>query len=157
MGPEQKVGALDVQRSAEVISLREPATQRAQHLLLGRAFHALADRFVAERLGQLQQGGRQTARIVAGAQRLDEGFVDLHDVDLQPVEVRQRGVPRPEVVERDAHAERPQVDQVTDRGLVVGQHRALGDLEDERSRIEPACLDLRGDPLGKVGIGKLAR
>ena len=146
-----------IERSAQVVPLGEPAAQRPEPTLLDRVLHAFADRLVAERVGQLHHGGSQAVRVVAGTQGLDEGLVDLHDVDLEPVEVGERGVSRPEVVERDAHTKGSQLDQVAHGRLVVGEHGALGDLENQRSGIELACLDLRGDPLGQVGIDESAR
>ena len=63
--PEQEVGALDVQRTTEVIALGEAATERPERLLLGRVLDSFADRLVAERVRQLHHGGGQAVGVVA--------------------------------------------------------------------------------------------
>ena len=81
----------------------------------------------------------------------EERAVHLEDVDGKPAQVAERGVPRSEVVHRNAHAELFQVLQARDGHIRVEHHHGLGDLEDERRRGEPAVcervLDVANDRL----------
>jgi hypothetical protein len=61
----------------------------------------------------------------------DEGLVDLQLVDLEALEVAQRGIAGAEVVDRHAHAARVQLVHHRDRGQRVVHGHALGQLQFE--------------------------
>ena len=68
---------------------------------------------------------------IVRAHPTDETPVDLDLVDGKSVQVLQRGVPGPEVVDRHAHAELAQATEHAYAGLEVDHHRVLGDLDVE--------------------------
>src|SRR3712207_9517337 len=72
-----------------------------------------------------------------------ERAVDLDLVEREPLEVAQRGVPRAEVVERQAHAEGSQPLQDGHRAPRVGHHGVLGDLALEPVRSEEHTSELQ--------------
>src|SRR6185369_6511006 len=86
----------------------------------------------------------------------DERAVDLQDVDREALEVAQRRVAGPEVVDREMDAERPQLRQPADRAGGSLHEAALGDLEDEARRRQPGVLDGLLDRLDEVRLLELA-
>ena len=70
----------------------------------------------------------------------DELPVDLHDVEDEVLEVVERAVAGPEVVEREARAEGLQPLPERPRGGDVRHSRRLGHLEDERARVDRVLL-----------------
>ncbi len=83
--------------------------------------------------------------------------VDLDDVHRQPSQVAQARVAGAEVVERDLDAERPQRSQVLNRLVEVADQHALGDLDTEQPRIEPARGEQAFDAPRQVRLHQLAR
>ena len=88
--------------------------------------------------------------------RRHEGAVDLELVERERAEVGQRRVARPEVVDRDPHAERAQLGQVADGGAHVEEQRAFGDLEAEVGRVGAGGLEHGRHPAGEIGPHQLA-
>ena len=91
-------------RSGEQVALAEVASELAQLRELPVGLDALGDGDEAERVGEAHEvgGDGRVLRVVLDA--LDEGQVDLDDVDREAAEVLERREPGAEVVERDADA-----------------------------------------------------
>ena len=100
----------------------------------------------------------------------DELAVDLEHVDRQAVEVGERGVAGPEVVDGDADAEASDPVEDLDRPGEVVHHGALGDLAEElawidavadvasaRSVDERLVGELVGRQVDGEGVGGAAR
>jgi hypothetical protein len=91
------------------------------------------------------------------ADPLDEGPIDLERVHGEPLEVAEGGVAGAEVVHGELDpelSERVQLGQR--RGRVLHDH-ALGDLELQAGRVEPALAQGLGDLVDQVGPMQLAR
>ena len=68
---------------------------------------AFGDRLQAERVGEAHDGGDDGAvvRVAASVEAVDEGAVDLQQVDREAPQVAERRVAGAEVVDRELHAE----------------------------------------------------
>ena len=86
---------------------------------------------------------------------IDEGLVDLDEVDRQVGEVAERGVPGAEVVDRQADAEDPEGVKAGQGEVEILDEGALGDLEDEGLGREPRVLQGSGDVVDEVGFLEL--
>ena len=141
-------------RAAEQVALGGVAPEGLQPLELGRRLDALADAAQPEAARQLHD--RSDEHLVAGraAEALDEGAVDLHDVDRQAGEVAERRVAGAEVVDGEEHAEGPQLVQAVPDGLGVEEHR-LGDLEHDPARVDAGAGEDAGDRGDRGGIEQL--
>ena len=102
----------------------------------------------AEHRGGQPRGHRRCA---GGQQRA----VHLEDVEREAAEVAQRRVAGPEVVHREADAERAQLVRAAHREVDVGHHHRLGDLERERRRLEPGVGQRLADVGDDVGLEQL--
>ncbi len=81
-----------------------------------------------------------------------EGLVDLEVVDVQLLQVGQRGIPRAEVVQRHLHAGGPQHAQLF-RDMVIGvQQQALGDLHRHGIHTQPQRMQMLHPRAGPRGI-----
>ena len=88
---------------------------------------------------------------------VDEGFVDLQDVDGEAADVVQRGVAGSEVVDRELDAQVLQLLR-RDRQVHVLHHHGLGDLEHEALGSEPASPGARARPPRRApGAGAAGR
>ncbi len=67
--------------------------------------------------------------VVARSGTADEALVDLDLVERRFLEIAERRVTSPEIVEREAHSERLEVREGFVGGIVVGEEHAFGDLE----------------------------
>ena len=131
-------------------ALREVAAARRQRVGLGRALDAFRDRHEPERVRDLHDGpDEQRARPAEDVAH--ERAVDLQQVDRELLEVRERRVAGAEVVDGEPHAEVAQAPQPDRRRGRVLHERALGDLEDQALRLEPAAVEQRLDPVGQAG------
>jgi hypothetical protein len=107
---------------------------------------------VAELDDRPGQGG---VLAVAG-DRVDEGLVDLEDVDREAAQVAERGVAGAEVVDRQPDAERLQLTEPGDGRVGVVHEQALGDLQDQRAGVEVGVAQRGGDVIDQPGILELA-
>jgi len=80
---------------------------------------------------------------------------DLERVDGVGVERAERRVAGAEVVDVDAHAERPQASQHAGRHLLVLHDRALGDLEPDPARLHAVLGEDVADLVREAGVGEL--
>ena len=65
----------------------------------------------------------------------DEHAVDLHDVNREALEIAERRVAGPEVVEREHHADLLQVVERDEGAVAVAEEHALGHLEGDDAGI----------------------
>ena len=85
----------------------------------------------------------------------DERAVHLELVDLEPLEVAERGVPGAVVVDRDADTQAAQLpDDHVDPDR-VGEDAGLGDLQDELGRGHAVALERGGHQLRQGEVGQL--
>jgi len=118
-----------------VEALDDVAAERDQAVPLVPRLDALGDDRESEAVPQVDgRADDRRSRRVGRRQLADEGLVDLHLFERQPVEVRERGVPAAEVVEREPHADGPELVQRLHRALRLAEQDALGDLEAQRRR-----------------------
>src|SRR5205823_1476867 len=85
-------------RRAPVVALRTRAAHRLEGPDLGLVLHALGEHVEAERTRQADDRGHDRVVLGVGAEPVDEGPVDLQQVDRQPLEARERRVAGAEVV-----------------------------------------------------------
>src|SRR5437762_2437658 len=116
--------------------------------------HDLESEAVAQVDGRLHDG---RARSVDGANVLDEGPVDLHLLERQLVEVRERRVAGAEVIQREAHPDPAELAQGAHGALRLGEEHALGDLEAERRGARPGGPKRAGDPEREERIEQASR
>ena len=83
--------------------------------------------------------------------------VDLDRVERQVLEVRQRRVAGPEVVEHEADTQVAQAAKRPDARLGLVHQHALGDLELEGAGVEAGLREDRRRRPRQVGLGELAR
>ena len=86
---------------------------------------------------------------------VDEVAGDLEVRHREPLEVAQRRVAGPEVVDRDPDPGIAQVLQLLARRGAVLEHRGLGHLEDDLGRVDAGLPDDRQDLVDEVGLGQL--
>ena len=128
---------------ANEVPLAEVAAEALDPSQLAIGVDALGDDLQVERPPELDHHLQEHEVGALVFEHGDERPVDLELVDREPLQVRERAVAGPEVVERDAHAERLQLVEQRD-GLVgvVDQHR-FGDLEPEQLGGETASRAAR--------------
>ncbi len=76
------------------------------------------------------------------------GLVDLEDVDREALQVAQRRIAGAEVVDRQAHAERFQLQQPGEIRLGVVHDRAFRELQNQPLRGEARFVERRSDVAG---------
>jgi hypothetical protein len=127
---------VDRLRAPDVEALHVVDAVVAQQLDGPVVAHELGDRGLAELAGELHDGLHHRLVGVALAQVPDEVAVDLQELERQVLEVVERAEAGPEVVQREAAADPPELGHELP-GLVHVQHRGrLGDLEDEVSGVD---------------------
>src|SRR5262249_36137217 len=91
------------------------------------------------------------------AEPVDERAVDLERIEGEPREIAKRRVPGPEVIEDELDPERLQLAQRLVEQLGVAEDNALGDLETQARRIQPADAKDVGNHLDESPLGQLNR
>ena len=107
-------------------------------------------------LGEVPDRADQPGLAVGAGQRLHELLGQLEPVDRQHLQVGQRRVAGAEVVDVEVHAERGQSVEPLDDDAVAGQQDALGDLEDDRRRVDAAGPDRVADVVDDARVLQLA-
>ena len=97
------------------VALAAGAAEPAQDGDLLGSLDALGDDLEVEGAAELDDRPGQHGPVAALADPVDERLVDLEDVDREPLEVAERRVARPEVVDRQADPDPAQVGQLADR------------------------------------------
>src|SRR5439155_22528880 len=96
---------VDRARAREVEALRVVGTELVQARDLPLGLDALGDDLEAQRARHAQHGTDDRGVPVVAAEPADERAVDLDDVEREALEVSERGVAGPEVVERQPHTD----------------------------------------------------
>ena len=130
--------------------------QLEQLLELIGSLDALGDRAEVEDAGELDDRGGERGLLAAFRHAVDEGLVDLQDVDGEAADVVQRGVAGSEVVDRELDAEVLQLGEALVRQDHVLHHHALGDLEHEALGSEPGLEEHARDLLDDLGALELS-
>jgi hypothetical protein len=140
---------------AEQEALHATASVGPEQQQLFQGLHALGDRREVEAPRELHDHLRD--RRVGGVrgERAHERLVDLEHVDRKPLEIGERGVARPEVVDREPHTEVLQVAQRVHGHLDVPQQAALGDLQLQGYGRKPALLERVAHDLRQSGLEEL--
>ncbi len=94
-------------------------------------------------------------RIVANA--LDERTVDLEDIERQALQIGQRGITSPEVVDRQLNAELPELPERFDGEFDVTHDDAFGDLQLEPAGRHAGRAQRARHPFDQIRFLKLAR
>jgi len=144
-----------VHRPREQEALTQLAAQIAERHHLPVELDALGHNLEAQRPAQRDHRGRQP--VVGPGLGVEERAIHLQDVDREAAEVAERGVAGAEVVHRQPHTQRLHLFEAADRHLGVAHHQALGDLDDQRPRIDAAVRDRPADVADDVALVELAR
>ena len=140
VGHEQFLDGPGRQRTREEEALGVRAPEALQLARLHVALDSFGDHAGVERSGQ-RQDALDDGRTVGEQQALHERAVDLERVDRKLVQVAQRRIAGPEVVEIDFHAEVAQLAEQL-RGLVGAVHqRGLRDFEAEVARLQSGAAE----------------
>ena len=131
-------------------ALGEAAAEVDQLIGLVLAFDALGHHAHAEGLAEPEHRTHQRGIVAAVRDSLHEAPVDLELRDREPLQVGERGVPRPEVVDRDAHPTVLQLGEQVVRTPGVGQHQVLGDLQGQARGGHPEVLEGALHQVGQV-------
>jgi hypothetical protein len=105
--------------------------------VLRRSLDSLRHELEPEGVPEADDSAQKGERVLARVDVRGEAPVDLHDVDRQRLQVRERGVPRPEVVERQRHAALLQSSELLLDAVDGGDQDALGELERQEVRRQP--------------------
>ena len=157
----QVLGALGLHdggrpRAAEQVALTPVAAQLTQPRQLERRLQAFGDHGDAERVAEVDDRLDDRRVLAVEPEPGDEAAVDLDRLDGEPLEVRQRRVPGPEVVDGEVEPEAAQVAQRDRRRLDVGQQGRLGDLQPQRVGGDPGLGEQVGDQRGERRVDDLA-
>src|SRR6266852_908368 len=143
-------------RPAEEISLAEVAIALAQKLHLLRIFHALGDHLESEGVGHRDDGG-DDRRIAAVRDAGQKTPVDLQRVHRKLLEISERRIPDPEIVDRYAHAAGAQLSNDLNAPLRRAQRRPLGNLDLQNGWPQTVMQNRLIDHLQHVRMLELAR
>src|SRR5262245_17747168 len=95
-------------RPREQVALAELAAEGSQRAQLVGPLDSLGDDLETQRLAELDDHANEDRPLAVGAEAVHEGAIDLEHVDGEAVQVAQRRVARPEVVDRQPDAVAPQ-------------------------------------------------
>src|SRR5688500_7576387 len=118
-------------RPSDEEALDQRTFELAQLTQLLRGLHSLGDGLDADGSGQADHRPHDLAVHGLLSETPDEGPVDLHVVDREPLQIAERRVTRPEVVDGHPHTERLEPVQRLDGRLDVIDHDTLGNLDAE--------------------------
>ena len=121
---------------AEQEALQLVAAPLAQELRLLQCLDAFGNHAELQALSHREDRGRERRVVRIGGDVADEGAVDLDALDREAAQGRKRGVSGSEVVESQSDAHVVELGQRLDRGLLVREDRALGQLQLELARGE---------------------
>src|SRR5215210_3728370 len=98
-GAEGGLELARVEGLGEQVALPEATSESLEERELVGTLDALRDGVDLQHVAELHDRRRESGVLVGGADPVHERLVDLQDVDREPAEVAERGVPRPEVVD----------------------------------------------------------
>src|SRR4051794_14972820 len=119
-------------REVEALAVFRAQLAEARELLL--RLDALGDDFHTERLRHAQHGAHDRAVALVLPQPAHERAVDLDDVEREALEISERRVAGPEVVQRQAHADVLELAQRRADDLALLHEDRLGQLHDQPVR-----------------------
>ena len=125
------------QRAAEEPALPVVASQAHEEVALLDGLYTLGGDLHAERVGEADDAGAEGLLAVAFGESGDKAAVDFDDVDLEGVELGERGVARAEVVERETDPGATEARETVTVGVAAVEEDALGDFEDDGARGQP--------------------
>ena len=140
-----------------MVALAEAAAERPEPVGLVLGLDPLGDHVEAQRPAEVDDRLAEHVRVADAVAARHERPVDLQLVDLEGVEVAERRVAGPEVVDREAEAERSQLADALDGLEARREQRALGDLERELRRVHAGPLERGDDHRDEARIAELAR
>jgi len=116
-------------RAAEQVALQVVAAVGFEEFQLFDGFYALADHLQVQGVGHDDDGLDDLAVFLAAWHILQEGSVDLQDVQRQAFEVGQRRVTGTEVIDRQGHALGAHALEQADSALDVPHQCVFGDFQ----------------------------
>ncbi len=140
------------QKALHLVAAGEPQ----QHALLV-GLDAFGQHFHAERMAERDDRLDDGAGMAGGAQRADEGAVDLDLAEREFLQVAQARIAGAEIVERDAHPERAQRFEPLQGLLRVVDQNPFGHFEDDARRRDAALGDDGGDQIDQLAVADLDR
>ena len=152
---EEALDRIGAERLGQVEALPALAAEPLEQLQLVGVLDALGDRPQPQGPAHPQHRVHQHGAIGMRVDAVDEALVDLQHVDRELLQVRQRRVPRAEVVERDADPELLELVQARDR-LRVGHH-GLGHLEHQRRGWDAGRAQGAADLVDELVVLELVR
>src|ERR1700691_3186008 len=126
---DQGPGRFPVRWPAKIVALRVLATENLQLGELLSSLHALRDYIDAKIVGQRHNGADDLQTIRVQANPADKGAVDLEGLNLQMLQLAQRGVTSAEIVDVQTDMQVPQARQQRGDVVRVLHHGAFGNLE----------------------------
>src|ERR1700722_9870309 len=125
--------------------------------VLRSLFDAFGQGLESESLSQLDQGANQSSGLRRVSHGRDEGTVDLESVDRELLEISQRRVAGAEIVDGNPDAYSLESGQTRHDGGNILHDGGLGDLNDQRSRLEARRLQRARYILDQLISVELAR
>ncbi len=113
---------------------------------------SLSHRIESQRLTERDDGAREFRAVTGIRQTVNEGLIDLQNVDRKPVQVGKRRVARAEIVARDADSERLQLAQPPQVRFRVVHDGAFGQFDHEIVRLKPGLLQRVRDVLHQIAV-----
>ncbi len=144
-------------RAAEEISLNFIAAVVAQESELGVGFHTLGDDRELQGMPQLDDGSDDGRGIGVFSHIAHEGLVDLEFVHGQPLQVREAGVARAEVIDGELHAHLFEAVQGLDCDFDILQQDGLGQFQFQHVGGQSGFLECFGHGLEQVAALELQR
>nr|GEU28461.1 hypothetical protein [Tanacetum cinerariifolium] len=152
-GKFQQGGRRD--RPRDMVALQVVAAHFFKDGGLAGRFHAFGHQFQPQRVAHGDDGVHQAVAALAVLDIHDKRAVDLERVQVELGEVAERGITGAEVVQRHAHAQRPQaVEHGVYLAAVVDQH-ALGQFQLELARLQAVARQRLRHQSHERGIGQL--
>src|ERR1700694_4935526 len=150
----REVERLRGNRAAGEVALSPVTAQESKQLQRGAGLDALRDHRESQRMAQLDGGPNQLDVLLPAVrdQPVDEGAIQLELGDGEAAEVRKRGEPRSEIVDRDSEAETAQLRDDLPAAFEVANDGGLGDLQDEIRCGHLVAAESAADQLDESGV-----
>ncbi|MDP9573916.1 UNVERIFIED_ORG: hypothetical protein J2W66_004419 [Agrobacterium larrymoorei] len=142
----------------EQIPLPEPATKRQELVKLSVGLDAFCHNPQAQLRGDAEQSLNDYHGTMAWNQPLDEGFVDLDDLDRDRQKMCKRREPRSKVVKRDTHSAVAEgLDLFGDHMIALAEIHGLRHLENNVLQRDAGIRKDRTEPLLQMSCIKVRR
>src|SRR5687768_1266679 len=139
---EQRRDLLRGHRPREVEALAEGASGLPKEPQLLRRLDPFRERGHAQPMRELDHRLDHPTGVLVAIDVVDEGLVDLQDVDGQVLEAGERGVAGPEVIDRQRETPRVELGEDPLRSIGVRHRRRLRDLDDHVVRVDAGTGEL---------------